>query len=102
MILELLPKQKVEWERLPLDILVEVRGDQIFRFLPPIQINILRKEHILTVMPFKLQIGKFVAEIDGNVAAMRATCKHWNAGVASVSTALTPLVSWSINYINFN
>jgi hypothetical protein len=40
-----------------------------------------------------MQIGKFVAEIDGNVAAMRATCKHWKAGVASVATALTPLVS---------
>ena len=45
-------------------------------------------------MPLYMQIGKFVAEIDGNVAAMRATCKHWKAGVASVATALTPLVSY--------
>lgn len=37
-------------------------------------------------------------EIDGNVAAMRATCKHWKAGVASVASALTPLVSYLLNY----
>ena len=86
----LAPKQKVEWDRLPLDVLVEVRI--IARFCPPIQIIVFQKEHTLTVMLLLLQIGNFVAKIDGNVASMRATCKDWKAGVASVGTAISPLV----------
>jgi hypothetical protein len=41
-------KQKIEWDRLPLDVLVEV-NEIISRFCPPFK-KILGTEHILTVL----------------------------------------------------